>query len=178
MSLHSLPIRQIAYFVPDVRAAAAAHSARYGSGPHLVNERVPVIAAWRRGEVCEFDHTSSYGQWGEVMIEFVQQNNAGPSPFHDMYPEGSGRYGVHHVALWVDDLDAEIARYNAQGVETALYAKLTEDFAFAMMDTVQELGHMTELYEPTPQLVGFYELIKSLAADFDGVDPVRDLPTD
>jgi len=28
---------------------------------------------------------------------------SGPSAFHDVYPDGSGRGGIHHAALFVDD---------------------------------------------------------------------------
>jgi len=31
-------------------------------------------------------------------IEFAQQNNPGPSCFHDLHPEGAGRSGAHHLA--------------------------------------------------------------------------------
>ncbi|MFD2136543.1 hypothetical protein ACFSLT_18030 [Novosphingobium resinovorum] len=86
-----LPIRQIAYFVPDVRAAARAHSAAFGSGPYYVADHIALTRAVHRGVERELDHSSAYGQWGEVMIEFCQQNNPGPSAFHDLYPEGSGR---------------------------------------------------------------------------------------
>ena len=89
----SLPIRQIAYFGTDVRAAALRHSQTYGSGPFFVAEHIPLRRAVHRGVERTLDHSSAYGQWGGVMVEFVQQNNPGPSAFHDMYPEGSGHSG-------------------------------------------------------------------------------------
>ena len=36
------------------------------------------------------------GQWGEVMIEFVEQAGGDPSAFHDLYPAGSGRFGAQN----------------------------------------------------------------------------------
>lgn len=93
----ALPIRQIAYFVPDVRVAAARHAALFGSGPYFVAEHIPLRKALYRGREGRLDHSSAYGQWGELMVEFVQQNNPGPSAFHDMYPEGSGRGGIHDI---------------------------------------------------------------------------------
>jgi hypothetical protein len=100
----TLPIRQIAYFVRDVRAAALAHNATFGSGPFFIIDHIALARAEHRGSLVPHDHSSAYGQWGAVMIEFVQQHNAEPSAFHDMYPEGSGQYGLHHAALFVDDL--------------------------------------------------------------------------
>jgi catechol 2,3-dioxygenase-like lactoylglutathione lyase family enzyme len=109
------------------------------------------------------------------MIEFVQQNNPGPSAFHDVYPEGSGRFGLHHVALFVDDVRAEMERFNRAGCATALYAEMNDGFAFAMIDATPDLGHMLELYEPLPRLTGFYDLVAKVADGFDGTDPVRSI---
>jgi len=170
---YNLPIRQLAYFVPDVRSAALLHCERYGSGPYFVADHIPLPRALHRGVERALDHTSAYGQWGPIMIEFVQQNNPGPSAFHDVYPEGSGRGGIHHVALFVDDLQGEIARYNADRYATALYAEMNDGFAFAMIDTVAERGHMIELYQPVPQLTGFYDLVAAAAREFDGNEPIR-----
>jgi catechol 2,3-dioxygenase-like lactoylglutathione lyase family enzyme len=168
------PIRQVAYFCADVRAAALAHNAAYGSGPFFVADNIPVAACVHRGVGRVHDHSSAYGQWGEVMVEFVQQNNPGPSPFHDMYPEGSGRYGLHHVAVFVDDVDAALAEFAAQGAPTAMRAEMADGFVYAFADTSATLGHMTELYRPRPSLLGFYAMIADAARE--GA-PKRDLIT-
>ncbi|HUI63123.1 MAG TPA: VOC family protein [Steroidobacteraceae bacterium] len=168
-----LPIRQIAYFVPDVRRAAAQHHELHGSGPYYVAEHIPLRASLHRGVQRPLDHTSAYGQWGEVMIEFVQQNNPEPSAFHDLYPHGSGRGGIHHVALFVEDLCASIDSYAREGAQVALLAEMNDGFRFAMIDTVRWYGHLLELYQPEPPLVSFYEFVAKAARRFDGTDPIR-----
>ena len=173
-----LPVRQIAYFVPDVRAAALDHHRRFGSGPYFVADNIPLRHSLHRGAPQPLDHSSAYGQWGGVMLEFVQQNNPGPSAFHDMYPEGSGRTGIHHVALFVDDVKEELARLNADGFETAFYGEMNDGFAFAFADTVAAYGHMLELYTPVPSLTGFYGMVARAAEGFDGTDPVRTIRFD
>ncbi|MGK2908271.1 MAG: VOC family protein [Sphingobium sp.] len=171
MTLIRTPIRQIAYFVPDVKAAAMAHVSAFGSGPYYLSEHIPLSLCRHRGQPAELDHSSAYGQWGEVMVEFVQQNDGGPSVFHDLYPDGG--QGMHHVALIVDDMQAEMARFEAAGHTTALYAEVHSGAGFAMMDCVATLGHFVELYEPTPVLLGVYDLVRSAAKDFDGSNPLR-----
>ena len=75
MALAHLPPRQIAYFVKDAKAAALRHHRMFGSGPYYLSENIPLARSIHRGVQRPLDHTSAYGQWGSVMIEFVQQNN-------------------------------------------------------------------------------------------------------
>ena len=163
LNLLDLSIRQVAYFVRDVRAAAIAHRKLFGSGPFLVADRIPLRVSRHRDIDQPLDHTAAYGQWGSIMVEFVQQNDAAPSAFHDLYPRGSGQGGFHHVALIVDDLELEVASYRAEGYDVALYAELINGFAFAMIDMVKELGHMVELHRAAPALVEFYAQVAAMA---------------
>jgi catechol 2,3-dioxygenase-like lactoylglutathione lyase family enzyme len=169
------PIRQVAYFVPDVREAARRHHALFGSGPYFVAEHIPLRRAVHRGVERPLDHSSAYGQWGDVMIEFVQQNNPGPSPFRDMYPEGPGGEGLHHIALFVDDVAAELRRFEAAGHPTALVAEMNDGFTFAFVDCVATLGHMIELYAPLPQLTGFYAKVREAADSFKGGEIINQI---
>lgn len=167
------PARQIAYFVPDVVEAAKRHSAIYGSGPYYVVREIPLTTCLYYGEPAHFVHTSAYGQWGEVMIEFVQQDSAERSCFTDLYPDGA--QGMHHVALIVDDLKSAMHGFEDAGHPAALYAEVAPGQGFAMMDCVAELGHFIELYEPSEALLGVYELVRASAQGWDGSDPIRDL---
>jgi catechol 2,3-dioxygenase-like lactoylglutathione lyase family enzyme len=173
--IFDLPIRQIAYFVPDIRAAACAHRRHFGSGPYVVADHIPLRLSRHRGVERPLDHSSAYGQWGPVMVEFVQQNNPGPSAFRDIYPEGSGQGGMHHVALFVADVERAMARYAAEGHETALYAEMHDGFAFAMIDMVASLGHMVELYEPLPVLTDFYAFVASAARPDPDAEPITEI---
>jgi len=167
------PVRQIAYFVPDVRDAAVRHHSLFGSGPYFVADNIPLRSSVHWGADHSLDHSSAYGQWGTVMIEFVQQNNAGPSAFHDMYPVGSGRYGLHHVALFVEDVDVACAEYQSQGFGTAFRAEMNDGFTYAFVDTVERYGHMLELYRPLAQLTGFYDMVADAAKSFKGGDVIQ-----
>lgn len=173
MRAQNHPVRQIAYFVRDVRAAAVRHAALFGSGPFFVAEHIPLRRADHRGVPGTLDHSSAYGQWGEVMIEFVQQNDAGPSVFRDLYPDGGE--GMHHVALIVPDLTAARARFAADGLEVALHAEMMDGFTFLMIDAVERFGHFIELYEATPTLTGFYDLVRDASDGFDGQAPIREI---
>lgn len=171
----SYPIRQIAFFVDDIEKAALAHHRQFGSGPYFIAHNIALQISRYRGKDRPLDHSSAYGQWGQIMVEFVQQNNAGPSVFHDLYPEGSGRTGLHHLAIIVDELAEAIDAQNKLGFETALYAETETGLPFAMVDMVHLYGHMLELYPSSSELVEFYDMVESAANGFDGTDPIRKL---
>ena len=168
-----LPVRQLAYKVNDLEAAAEAHHRQFGSGPFFVLRHVALASSQHRGVERAFDHSSAYGQWGSVMVELVVQHNSDPSALHDMFPHGAE--GLHHAALFVDDLDAAIARFAAGGAPLAQLSVTAGETAFAFVDTRASLGHMLELYEPTVQLTGFYDFVAEAAKGWDGRDLLREL---
>lgn len=170
-----LAVRQLAYKVNNLEAAAAAHHRAFGSGPFFVARHVALASSQHRGVERPFDHSSAYGQWGSIMVELVVQHNADDSALHEMFPYGSGREGLHHAALFVDDLDAAIARFAAEGAPLAQLSVTEGGTAFAFIDTWASLGHMLELYEPTAQLTGFYDFVAGAAQGWDGSDLMREL---
>ena len=166
------PIRQVAYYVPDAREAARAHSQAFGSGPYFVADHIPLSLARYRGEPGVFDHTSAYGQWGDVMIEMVQVNSQEASVFSDLYPRGGP--GFHHIALIVDDLAETMKSFQAMGFEEGFYGEVAPGAGFAMMDATRQFGHFIELYEPQPMLLGVYHLVRSASINFDGTNVIRE----
>ena len=170
-----LAVRQLAYKVNDLEAAAAAHNRAFGSGPFFVLRHIALASSVHRGVERPFDHSSAYGQWGSVMVELVMQHNPDDSALHEMFPHGSGREGLHHAALFVADLGAEIAHFEAEGAALAQLSVTSGGTAFAFVDTRASLGHMLELYEPTEQLTGFYDFVAAAAQRWDGRDLLREL---
>ncbi|MEP6263148.1 MAG: VOC family protein [Erythrobacter sp.] len=170
-----LPVRQLAYFVADMESAAREHSQAFGSGPYFTFKHVPLTRSVHRGVERPFDHSSAYGQWGDVMVEFVQQHNPDPSACHDLYPAGSGRFGLHHTAVWVDNLHAAIAQFEDAGMPLAQLSTTAFGTEFAFVDASSSLGHMIELYEGNESLQGFYAMVRDAAQGWDGSDVIRDL---
>jgi catechol 2,3-dioxygenase-like lactoylglutathione lyase family enzyme len=163
---------QIAYHVPDPAKAARELAARCGWGPFFLIEHIPLARSLYRGTPAAFDHSSAYGQAGDLMVELITQHNDGPSALRDLF--APHERGVHHVACFVDDLAAALAEQRAAGYAIALEAETANGTGFAMVDTSAELGHMTELYERA-KLAPFYALVREAARAWDGRDPVRRL---
>ena len=136
-------------------------------------EHIPLEWARHRGRAAEFDHSSAYGQGGDVMIEFISQHGDAPSALRDMY--AASERGIHHVATFVPDVRAAAAGYAARGFELALEARTTTGVEFTIVDTRALFGHMIELYEPGAGLAKFYEFVRKASLDWDGSEAVRRL---
>ena len=172
MTLPNFKIVQVAYFVEDIRAQAEIMARTFGAGPFHVVENIELAWGEHRGERCDFVHSSAYGQWGDVMMELVQQESDGPSPFRDLYAPGES--GLHHVATMVDDLPTAYAHFDAAGIPLATRSMTKTGTEFSFLDATQQMGHFIEVYERSEGLLGFYEFIRSAAQGWNGKDAVRD----
>jgi hypothetical protein len=170
----SQAIVQIAYVVDDIRAAALKHSRLYGSGPFFIAEHVSIPIYRHRETEQIFDHSAAFGQCGDLMIELMQQHNDAPSHIHDMYPAASGRTGLHHAAMFVQNLEQSVNAYKRDGFEIAATGA-GSDFRAVIIDATQVYGHMIELYERDPGLVRLFDLVRIGADGWDGKDPLRDI---
>lgn len=147
---------QIAYAVPnavDLRRRADEFGAATGAGPFVVVEHVALERALVRGAASSFDHSSAYGQWGDLMVELVQEHT----------PPVAEVVGVHHLAYFVDDLNDAITWCERRGWPLALDATTAGGQRFVFADARAECGHLIEMYEPNEKLLGFYEHVRRLA---------------
>lgn len=95
-----------------------------------------------------------------MMLELVVDHTVGSSAVRDVVGAGTG---LHHMAWMVDNLPAWQAKLNAAGWPEAMYAETLTGTGFAFHDATAELGHMIELYEASPGLLGFYAKVRAAA---------------
>jgi hypothetical protein len=100
------------------------------------------------------------------MVELIRQHEGGPDAI-------VGHAGLHHVASFVDDFDTATEWLAAAGCERRLMACTPGGQRFAFHDARSTLGHLVEIYEPTPRLSGFYSMVREAATGWDGSDPIR-----
>lgn len=159
---------QMAYAVADVREAAAGW-APLGVGPFFVMEHIELGATHINGAATTFDHSSAYGWWGDVMFELICQHDAPGSE------RIVGTGGLHHVAHFVDDLDAVSSGLVADGHGEVLRAETAGGMGFAFHDGGPARGHLIEIYEGVPRLREFYDMVRDASIGWDGSDPIRTL---
>ena len=159
---------QMAYAVDDVRDAAAGW-APVGVGPFFVMEHIALGDTRINGESATFDHSSAYGWWGSVMFELICQHH---TPGSDRIVHSGG---LHHVAHFVNDLDVVSSGLIADGHAEVLRAETATGTGFAFHDGGSARGHLIEIYEETPGLRRFYDMVRDASIGWDGSDPVRTL---
>jgi catechol 2,3-dioxygenase-like lactoylglutathione lyase family enzyme len=162
---------QLAYGVSDVTAAARRWSDQLRAGPFFWRRHALPASVTSRGVSAEFDHSSAYGQWGEVMVELVEVHHASPPALATVV----GKQGLHHIARFVDSLDDEQRRLEALGWPELMTAATSSGLRYAFHDARAEIGHLVEIYEPEQRLVELYDRCRAAALDWDGSDPIRPL---
>lgn len=167
----TLRVVQVAYATTDVRAAARQWHELYGAGPFFVRENVPTQRVLVDGEDAVFDHSCALGQWGNVMVEFVHHHELAPAVLeHDMR---RGAAGIHHVACFVDDLEAARDQLVEGGARVVMDAE-TPEVRFLFLDPGPEVGHLIEIYEETPYMSKLYRRVREASIGWDGTDLIRE----
>jgi hypothetical protein len=176
MLMNSFPdqnFMQMCWVVPDVHEAIAQWTRATGAGPFFYFENVPFEQPHYRGRPTQnVDIKAAIGQSGGIQIELVSQADDLPSIWRDIVPVGKS--GLHHMALYCQDMDANIAAYRAAGAEAAFNCMMMGARTY-WMDTTARLGFMVELIEANPIADQVFGAIRGAAQGWDGTDPVRTL---
>ena len=163
-STHSLKSAQV----------AGEMAAKFGAGPFFINENITLTWGEHRGKPTNFVHSSAYGQWGELMVEFFQQEDGSTNtPYRDMY--AADQEGLHHTAIMVGDMDDAFDYFESNGMPVVTRCGLAAGNAvhFAFVDARKTLGHMIEIYPKSDGLLGFYKRVRDASVGWAGNDPIR-----
>src|SRR3546814_15004611 len=105
-----------------------------------------------------------------MQIELVCQNDGQPSFWRDVVP--AGQSGLHHMALYCQNYDADLAAYTDAGIEVA-FSGLMMGNRVCWVDTRAQLGFMIELIEANEVAASVFAQFRAAAQHWDGRDPVR-----
>lgn len=165
-------IFQNAWVVDDLMSATEKWIKFYGIGPFHVREHLKLDDIQYRGQPAELDISVAIAQAGPVQIELIQQFNKGPSAYRDHVAEGES--GFHHVCIYSHDFEADKAYFEGAGYATATQGQVGGGaLKFAYFDTRPDFGVFMEVVTPTEAFRARGEMIKQVAADWDGSDPIR-----
>lgn len=167
------PVAQIAYHAPDIAEAAHWFAKTLNAGPFYLFEHIKLRQSLFRGAQASFDHSSAYGQLGDIMIELIHQHGDEPSAVRNMYDARTE--GLHHLAVFVSDIDTALKSAAAREMPCVLDAVTHDGVRFVMVDARPSHGCMLEFYEPREALTRFYNFIKLKSLRWSGEDALRKL---
>ena len=164
-------IIELCHVTRDLEAALLHWTRDLGAGPFFVFD-VPVLPGQLYyGEPTQVSMRVGFGFSGGVLIELLQQTNAGASPFRDFLAKHGE--GLHHIMPRCD-FDAGLARLTAAGHKVAFAGKMPSGERFCLFDTNAANGAYVELMELSPAMLTSLALMAKAHATWDGVtDPVR-----
>ena len=159
---------QNAYVVNDLHAAIRDWAA-LGLGPFYVVENAQMPCTYR-SQPSVLNISVAQVQAGAINIELIQQHDAEPSVYRDVY--APGEEGFHHVCMVVDDLAKERRRYQDLGCDAAMEGELGS-LRFSYMDARRLTGGMIELVEDGAAIREINDRIRLGAETWDGSDLIR-----
>ncbi|MGA1005137.1 MAG: hypothetical protein ACO3TP_02305 [Ilumatobacteraceae bacterium] len=147
----------MAFSTPDLdESTLTSWRRRLGTGPFVIVRHVELDSCLVHGQPADFDHSSAFAQWGEMMIELIVEHSR---------PRVGPVDGIHHVAFIVPSIDDAAENCSELGWPIALSATTKRGQRFMMFDARHDLGHLVEVYEATSELVGFYQYVRRLRDD-------------
>ncbi len=142
-------VAQVAIIVPDLDQAVANYWRYFGIGPwHIYTYGRPLLKAMSYyGQPADYRMRLALSQGGSTRLELIEIKS-GDTIYADFVREHG--YGLHHLGLLVDDMQAGIAAMEAAGFRMIMDGSghgLDGDGHFAYFDTEKLLGVTLELIE-------------------------------
>jgi methylmalonyl-CoA/ethylmalonyl-CoA epimerase len=139
-------ISQIGIVVKDLQSAVDFYQG-LGFGPFQVIDR-PEETCELHGEESRFQIKTALGMAGNVQLEVIQVLSGKNA--HTEFLETRGE-GMHHVGIYVEDIEAELASHVEKGLEITSRGEFM-GVKWAYINMLDTLGHLVEFIElPKPR---------------------------
>ena len=165
---------QMGFVVDDILAAARRWAAVFGVGPFHVMPRNAVECSYY-GKPAVMDTQIAVAQAGPTQIELIRNFGGSANVFTDAF--GADGHGFHQVCTITPDFDAKRDHYESHGYAAACEVE-ARGMRVAFYDTFADFGFYTEVVEHNDGFLAQLTGISSVAAGWDGTDPVRILTRD
>ena len=173
MHLPSRKFMQICWVVPDLHQAMETWARQAGVGPFFYFDNVVYENPMYRGKPWkQVKFHAAIAQAGDQQIELVSQLEDGPSMFNEVVP--TGQSGLHHMAIYSHDYEADRDYYVKAGAET-VFSGLMKGAPVCWMDTVDTLGFLTEIITANPLKEQVFAQFREAADNWDGMEIYRTL---
>ena len=164
-------VMQMSYVVKDIRSGIHEWIEKLNVGPWFLLEHFTGERPVYRGRQSTADVAIAMSFAGHMNIELIQPNDNNPSVYKECI-ESRG-YGFHHWGVASADVDADIKRYEAMGMELAFRAGVPTGGDVAYMDTHGAMPGFVEVIATNPLMERVFGGFYGAALNWDGSDPIR-----
>jgi 4-hydroxyphenylpyruvate dioxygenase-like putative hemolysin len=142
-------VTQLGFVVKDIDAVAEMYWKMFGIGPwHFYTYGAPLVKKMTiKGKPGEYRMRLALANAGPTRMELIEMVE-GDTVYKDFVEEHG--YGLQHLGLLVEDMDAALAQVRAAGIDVVMEGEgfgLEGDGRYAYIDTVAQLGIMLELIQ-------------------------------
>lgn len=163
---------QLGIVVPDLGAALDYWTRTIGAGPFFVIDDLEHTTFTIGDEPAPLPGMRiALGNWGDLQIELIEPVGESRATWHTYLAERGG--GAHHTSVWTEDYDAMIAATRARGLATEASGRLASGVRYTYFRAPSPSDPLIEVSELLPVAAEAYALLRQLAQDWDGADPVR-----
>jgi 4-hydroxyphenylpyruvate dioxygenase-like putative hemolysin len=135
-------IEQVGVVVKNLKDAMLKYSSLWGIGPFRLSD-VDLPEGIVRGKKRHCRAKLAFAQAGPIEIELIEPGEGETTWSEFLRNKGEG---VHHIAMWIDDMDKELDSYSKDGVSVLQFGD-DKDTKFAYMDTEATAGVIFELLQ-------------------------------
>lgn len=167
-------IVQTAYVVQDIRAAIDWWVKDGRVGPWFLLNTFTGPEQRYRGEPTEADVAIAMSFAGHMMIELIQPKDSRPSVYQETIRRQG--YGLHHVAIAFEDVEAERQAYHKRGYHEAFSTPVPSGGKVYYMSDGPGGAGVPEFIELIPATKGMDEMFTRYwraSVNWDGRDPIR-----
>jgi len=138
----SQKVMQLGYVFKDIKKQAMLMESLFGMPPFAFSEGEPETIVYR-GKESVVHMSLSISRFFNTQLELLQWNSG-----ECLYKEflDQGREGLHHISLFVQDLDKYIEEINKMGIEI-IQSGVTGPSHWVYLDTEETFGIIIEVQE-------------------------------
>lgn len=161
--LNKYGIKQLGYYVESIEDTAELFVRTFGSGPFVdMGVNIPKSCVYKGREI-KLESRCALAQLGDMQIELIEVLSDGDDPYKD-----NGRFGLHHLCIWVDDVDRAVEEFAEVGIDPAMTMISGQGMKVVYLDAREKLGSYIEVNPPLDRMAG---AIRQLAEHADGQGP-------
>jgi hypothetical protein len=164
-------VMQMAYVVKDLRLAIQEWIDKLNVGPWFLLEHFTGEHPVYRGGRSQTDVAIAMSFAGHMNIELIQPNDTHPSVYREVI-DARG-YGFHHWGVATADIETDIQRYEAMGMELAFRAGVPTGGDVAYMDSQGSMPGFVELISTNPLMERAFGGFYGATLSWDGSRPIR-----